>query len=131
MRRAKHGLKLGLKHGLKLGLTARRDNREQRMTAALQPLVFTIDVGPRPVLTFEAKNLREAHEMCHESWLLSDLKRLTSNGERIWDGKTKLRARYALDDEQQAYRAADAQPASADCDDLTLVFLIAIDRDTN
>ena len=103
------------------------------MNVALQPLIFTIDVGQRPVLTFEAKNLREAHEMCHESWLLTDLKQLRSNGEQLWDGKTKLRARYADDTEKAAYRAAGAAPDQADsneleCDDLQLVFLISIDR---
>lgn len=103
------------------------------MSVALQPLIFTIDVGQRPVLAFEAKNLREAHEMCHESWLLSDLKELRSNGEQLWDGKTKLRARYADDNEKAAYRAAGTAPDQADCDelecdDLPLVFLIAIDR---
>jgi len=103
------------------------------MSVALQPLIFTIDVGQRPVLAFEAKNLREAHEMCHESWLLSDLKELRSNGEQLWDGKTKLRARYADDNEKAAYRAAGTAPDQGECDelecdDLQLVFLIAIDR---
>ena len=103
------------------------------MSVALQPLIFTIDVGQRPVLAFEAKNLREAHEMCHESWLLSDLKELRSNGEQLWDGKTKLRARYADDNEKAAYRAAGTAPDQAgcnelECDDLQLVFLISIDR---
>ncbi|MCK7475411.1 MAG: hypothetical protein MZV49_22400 [Rhodopseudomonas palustris] len=81
-------------------------------------MIFTIDVGQRPVLAFEAKNLREAHEMCHESWLLSDLKELRSNGEQLWDGKTKLRARYADDNEKAAYRAAGTAPDQAECDEL-------------
>lgn len=101
------------------------------MTVALQPLVFTIDVGASPVLTFEAKNLREAQEMCHESWLLADLKRLTSNGQRLWDGRSKLRARYADDNEKATYRAAESQPASTDCDDLLVVFLIALDQNAD
>jgi hypothetical protein len=35
--------------------------------------VFTIEIGGTPTLTFEAQNLREAHELCHEQWLKDDL----------------------------------------------------------
>jgi hypothetical protein len=37
------------------------------------PSVFTIEIGGTPTLTFEAQNLREAHELCHEEWLKGDL----------------------------------------------------------
>jgi hypothetical protein len=97
------------------------------MNTVLQPLIFTLDVGQKPVLTFEAKNLREAHEICHEHWLLADLKQMTADGAPLWDGKTRLRARYAVDEEKAAFRAA-GQSAS-DSDDLPLVFLVALDRE--
>jgi hypothetical protein len=97
------------------------------MNGSLQPLVFTLDVGQQPVLTFEAKNLREAHEICHEQWLLADLKQMTVDGLPLWDGKTRLRARYAVDDEKAAFCAAGGSPT--DSDDLPLVFLIALDRE--
>jgi hypothetical protein len=98
------------------------------MNAVLQPLIFTLDVGQTPVLTFEAKNLREAHEICHEHWLLADLKQMTCDGQPLWDGKTRLRARYALDAEKAAFRAAGS--STRESDDLQLVFLIALDRET-
>jgi hypothetical protein len=97
------------------------------MNGVLQPLIFTLDVGQRPVLTFEAKNLREAHEICHEHWLLADLKQMTSDGRPLWDGKTRLRARYAVDAEKAAFRAAET--STDDSEDLPLVFLIEVDRE--
>jgi hypothetical protein len=36
------------------------------MTVSLLPSIFTIEIGGRPTLTFEAQNLGEAHELCHE-----------------------------------------------------------------
>jgi hypothetical protein len=97
------------------------------MNAVLQPLIFTLDVGPTPVLTFEAKNLREAHEICHEHWLLADLRQMTRDGQPLWDGKTRLRARYAADAEKAAFRATGSSTSAAD--DLSLVFLVALDRE--
>jgi hypothetical protein len=40
------------------------------------PSIFTIEIGDTPTLAFEAKNLREAHELCQEQWFAdtSDVK---------------------------------------------------------
>jgi hypothetical protein len=38
------------------------------MTASPLPSIFTIEIGGTPTLTFEAQNLRSAHEVCHEQW---------------------------------------------------------------
>jgi hypothetical protein len=43
------------------------------MNANLLPSVFTIEIDGTPTLTFEARNLREANELCHEKWLKDDL----------------------------------------------------------
>jgi hypothetical protein len=43
------------------------------MIAIMLPSIFTIEVGDTPTLVFEAQNLREAHELCHEQWLKGDL----------------------------------------------------------
>jgi hypothetical protein len=56
-------------------------------------------IGDTPTLTFEAQNLREAHELCHEQWLKDDLAEAKSDGVPLWDGKAMLRARIALPDE--------------------------------
>jgi len=63
------------------------------------PSIFTIEIDDTPTLTFEAQNLREAHELCQEQWLKSELAEAKSNGVPLWDGKAKLRARMALPDE--------------------------------
>jgi hypothetical protein len=68
------------------------------------PSIFTIEVGGTPTLTFEAQNLREAHELCHEEWLKGDLIEAKSDGVPLWDGKAKLRARIALPDERALLR---------------------------
>jgi hypothetical protein len=39
------------------------------MTANVLSRNFTIEIGDAPTLTFEAQNLREAQELCHEQWL--------------------------------------------------------------
>jgi hypothetical protein len=43
------------------------------MIAIMLPSIFTIEIGDTPTLVFEAQNLREAHELCHEQWLKGDL----------------------------------------------------------
>jgi hypothetical protein len=63
------------------------------MSANLLPSVFTIEIGGTPTLTFEAQNLREAQELCHEEWLKDDLADAKSDGAPLWDGKVELRAR--------------------------------------
>jgi hypothetical protein len=66
------------------------------MTANVLPSIFTIEIAGTPTLTFEAQNLREAHELCHEEWLKEHLAQAESEGAPLWDGKAKLRARIAL-----------------------------------
>ena len=36
-------------------------------------IVFAMDIDGRPTLAFEAKNVREASELCKEDWLRADL----------------------------------------------------------
>jgi hypothetical protein len=39
---------------------------EAEMTANVLSRIFTIEIGDTPTLTFNAQNLREAQELCHE-----------------------------------------------------------------
>jgi hypothetical protein len=57
------------------------------MTANVLPSIFTIEIGDTPTLTFEAQNLREAHELCHEQWLKDELAEAKSGGVPLWDGR--------------------------------------------
>src|SRR6202048_5064236 len=95
------------------------------MSANLLPSIFTIEIGGRPALTFEAQNLREAHELCQEQWLKEDPAQAKSEGAPLWDGKAKLRARIALPDESALF--AEAKNNGQPSDGLTLVYLIELD----
>jgi hypothetical protein len=92
------------------------------------PAVFTVDVGGRPTLSFEAKNLREAWEICHEEWLKADLARICSNGVPLWDGKARLRSRYAAAAETAIYRQAAQEGQTPG--DLILAYLVELDVGT-
>src|ERR1700736_5803023 len=102
-----------------------RAEGEGEMSANVLPSIFTIEIGDTPTLTFEAQNLREAQELCHEQWLKDDLAEAKSDGAPLWDGKAKLRARMALPDESALFTEANnnGQPS----DGLMLVYLVELD----
>jgi hypothetical protein len=95
------------------------------MTANVLPVIFTMEIVGMPTLTFEAQNLREAHELCHEQWLKDDLAEAKSDGFPLWDGKAKLRARIALPEESVLFAAGknNGQPS----DGLMLDYLVEMD----
>jgi hypothetical protein len=95
------------------------------MTIELISAIFTIDIGDAPALTFEARNLREARELCHEHWLKEDLTEIQSGGFPLWDGKAKLRARPAVPNEAALF--VEAKNSTQPSDDLMLVYLIEVD----
>ena len=95
------------------------------MTASVLSRIFTIEIGETPTLTFEAQNLREAQELCHEQWLKDDLAEVKSAGAPLWDGKAKLRARIALPDESAVF--AEAKSNGQTSDGLMLVYLVELD----
>jgi len=99
---------------------------EKTMPVTLLPAIFTLDIDRKPTLSFEAKNLREAHEICHEEWLREDVARLKSHDIPLWDGKVRLRARYASETEAAAYREA-ARDAVQTSDEILLAFLVELD----
>ena len=97
------------------------------MTPTLFPSVFTIEIGGTPTVTFEAKSLREANEICNAPWLREDFTSTHSNGALLWDGKAPLRARMGYADEIATFgdAAKDAQPS----DGMLLVYLVELDDD--
>jgi hypothetical protein len=92
----------------------------------LAPAIFTLDIGGKPTLAFEAKNLKESQQLCHEYWLRRDIADLTSNGTPLWDGKARLRARRSTEDEIAAYREVERDAAQPQ-DDLLLAYLVELD----
>ena len=95
------------------------------MIAIMLPSIFIIEIGDTPTLAFEAQNLREAHELCHEQWLRGDLAEAKSDGVPLWDRKAKLRARMALPDEIALF--AEAKNNARPSDGLMLVYLVELD----
>ncbi len=97
------------------------------MTPTLFPSIFTIEIGGIPTVTFEAKSLREASEICNAPWLGEDLASAHSDGAPLWDGKAPLRARMGYADEITTFDDAskDARPS----DGMLLVYLVELDDD--
>lgn len=62
--------------------------------------IFTLEIGDKPIVSFEAKNLRESSELCREQWFQDDVIRLKSNGVSLWDAKAALKTRYASEAER-------------------------------
>jgi hypothetical protein len=87
------------------------------MITNVLPSIFTIETGGTPTLVFEAKNLREAHELCYEQWLRGDLAEAKSNGV----------PRMALPDEIALF--AEAKNNGRPSDGLMLVYLVELDGD--
>jgi hypothetical protein len=102
-----------------------RAEGDGEMTGDLVAHVFTIDVGGTATVTFEAQNIREAHELCHEQWLQDDLTGARSGGVPLWNGKAKLRARRALLDETALF--AETKAAGQPSDGLMFVYLVELD----
>ena len=95
------------------------------MTPTLFPSVFTIEIGGKPTVTFEAKSLREASEICNAPWLREDFASAHSNGAPLWDGKAELRARIGYEAEIATFSEAskDVEPSHG----MLLVYLVELD----
>jgi hypothetical protein len=68
--------------------------------------VFALEFDGRPKLAFEAKNTRQAQELCKESWLRDDLVSLKSGGVPLGTAQSKLSIRLATDEETVIYERA-------------------------
>jgi hypothetical protein len=87
--------------------------------------VFAVDIDGKPTVAFEARNFREANELCREDWLRADLCALTSNGIPLWTAGAKLTVRKATESESQVYRDAGREAQASH--DLLLVYLVELD----
>lgn len=86
--------------------------------------VFAMDVDGKATFAFEAKNFREAFELCKEDWVRDDLTTITSNGLPLCSSTAKLTVRRADEAEIVIYRnAAD----KAQTEDLVLAYLVDLD----
>src|ERR1700687_14436 len=85
---------------------------------------FALDVDAKPTLTFEARNTREAQQLCKEPWLRADLNSLKSNGVLLCDDTAKFSVRPATDEEAGIFRDGSAETKPSD--DMTLVYLVEL-----
>jgi hypothetical protein len=92
---------------------------------AIPGFIYTIEVDSKPTVAFEARQLREANELCQEEWLRSDLASLSSGGSPLYSCASKLRARIANDTERAMYHemAKGAEVSG----ELILAYLVDID----
>jgi hypothetical protein len=95
------------------------------MMATPLGLIFTIEVDGKPTVAFEGARLREAAELCSESWFRDDLSRLSSNGDPLYRTTSKLRARTASDNERALF--VEGAAATSPSDDILLVYLVDLD----
>jgi hypothetical protein len=89
--------------------------------------IFTLDIGDKPTLSFEARNQRESAELCGEQWLQDEVAQLKSDGISLWDGKAALKTRYASETEKAAFFEGSSE---APFDELVLVYLVRLDAST-
>jgi hypothetical protein len=88
-------------------------------------MVFVMDIDSKATFAFEAKNFREASELCKEAWVREDLAEITSNGLPLCSSTAKLTVRRADEAEIVIYRNAAMQ---AQTEDLVLAYLVDLDR---
>ena len=87
--------------------------------------VYVLQVGDRPILSYEADSFNSARGLIKEQWLLSDLKKARSNAAVVWDGKAALTVRNASVEETEVFAAG--KQAAKETDDMLIVYLIELD----
>jgi hypothetical protein len=87
-------------------------------------VVFAMDVDGKATFAFEAKNFREASELCKEDWVREDLNTITSNGVPLCSSTARLTVRRADEAEIVIYRNAAIQVQT---EDLVLAYLVDLD----
>lgn len=88
-------------------------------------VVFAMEIDGKATFAFEAKNFREASELCKEVWVREDLITMTSNGVPLCSPTAKLTVRRADEAEIVIYRDAAFK---AQTEDLVLAYLLDLDQ---
>jgi len=76
-------------------------------------------------LAFEARNVREAQELCKESWFYGDLTCLKSGGVPLYTAQSKLSVRPATAKEAAIF--SQASDVAKPSDDMVLAYLAELD----
>jgi hypothetical protein len=89
--------------------------------------IFTLDIGGKPILTFEAKNLHESSELYREPWLRDEVAQLRSYCAPLRDGSPALKTRYASEAKKAPFVEATRETP---IDELIFVYLVRLDLST-
>lgn len=90
--------------------------------------VFTLEIGGKPIVAFEAKNAHEASQLRSEKWFRDDVAELKSGSIPLWDRKAQLKTRYASEAEKAAFLEGAGEAPS---DEMILVYLVKLDVSTS
>lgn len=94
--------------------------------------LFTLTVGKRPILVFEAEDDIDADDIAKAGWLRDDLRVLESEGRPLWDGRARIRVREASDAEREIYRARCAAAVEdGDGDTGMIIYLVPVSDPTD
>jgi hypothetical protein len=99
--------------------------REMTPRAMVFSRTFALEVDGKPTLVFGARTVRQAQELCKESWLHDDLVSLKSGGAPLCGARSKMSVRPATAAEAAVFKgASDAVKPS---DELVLAYLVELD----
>jgi hypothetical protein len=104
--------------------------RGERMTT------YVAEIEGRAVVAFGAENYAEAQDLITTEWLHDDLAVLESNGRPLWDGKSELHVREAVEEERVQWESSWATAlsqgeATADEIDEWVVYLVPVSDPTD
>ena len=91
-----------------------------------RPIVYTICIDEKPVVTFSGTSVKEALELIREDWFRAELQTKRIGGTPVWNVNARLTARSARPDEEARFTMG-ASSAYKDSDDLPLVYLVELD----
>jgi hypothetical protein len=86
--------------------------------------IFVVEASGTPLVAFPAENVQEADCLRREIWFVDELRSLTSQGRRIWDGGAKLVLRQANKSEEERFHKAARGLFAFD---KPLVYLVELD----
>jgi hypothetical protein len=66
-------------------------------------MIFVLEIKGTPVMAFDADNMDDARAYAEDPEEREDLKELTSNGLRLWNGTDPIDVRAATEDEADLF----------------------------
>jgi hypothetical protein len=120
------GLKSVFSAAIAQGFAVVEPDSARPKSPSMRASIFTVEIDGKPIVSFEAKNTKEALELTKEDWFLDDLQALKTDGQVLWNGTALVRPRLATEPEVSRYRAMAAEAAEEN-GDILLAFLVTLD----